>query len=100
MEIKWWYEPKSNTPKEQCPCCDYISLPERWTYLICPICFWEDEYGIDVDNIDEISWPNHISLREARENFKDFWACDKNMIKNVISIEERKKYTKRERSIN
>ncbi len=38
-----WYEPADPTPRHQCPCCDYISLPERGNYLICRICFWEDD---------------------------------------------------------
>ena len=87
-----WYEPEDSTPREQCPCCDYISLPERGNYLICPICFWEDD-GQDIDELDVSSGPNHgVTLREGRANFTEFGACEKDMVKHVISVEERKKF--------
>ena len=80
-----WYVPEDPTPREQCPCCDFISLAERGNYLICKVCFWEDN-GQDIDELDEHSGPNHITLREARSNFKEFGACDKNML---IDVSER-----------
>ena len=83
-----WYEPEDPTPREPCPCCDYISLPERNNYLICPVCFWEDD-GMDLDELDEVSGPNHITLREARANFAEFGACDCKMIENVLPVEKR-----------
>ncbi|EDY84488.1 hypothetical protein VDG1235_4119 [Verrucomicrobiia bacterium DG1235] len=92
-----WYEPEDPTPREHCPCCDYISLPERGNYLICPICFWEDD-GQDLEEIDDESGPNNgITLREGRKNFEEFGACEKEMLKYVISKEERSEfeYTKR-----
>lgn len=94
-----WYEPEDSTPREQCPCCDYISLPERGNYLICPICFWEDN-GQDIDKLDVSSAPNHgITLREGRANFAEFGACEKEMIKHVISVEERKKFKRKIRNL-
>lgn len=75
----------------QCPCCDYFTLGERAGYEICPICFWEDD-GIDLDDIDEHSGSNHISLREGRNNFEKFGACDSSMIKNVLTESERQKF--------
>ena len=90
--MNWkWYKPKSSKPKHQCPCCDYISLPERGSYLICPICFWEDD-GIDVNELDIHSGPNHMTLREGRENFMKYGACDLKMVKNVISETKREKF--------
>ena len=86
-----WYRPTDPTPTEQCPCCDYISLSERGQYLICPICFWEDE-GLDIDTPDEYSGPNHGTLRKARKNFEEFGACDKQMVVNVIPVVDRKQY--------
>lgn len=86
-----WYEPKNPTPREQCPCCDYFSLPERNNYLICPVCFWEDD-GQDLDKLDEVSGPNHITLREGRKTFIMFGACEKDMTKNVVSEKERSKF--------
>jgi len=83
----------------QCPCCDYYTLSERFWYIICPVCFWEDDW-IDINNLDEISSPNNITLREWRLNFTKYWACDINMKKNVIPIIERNKYKYIFRDIN
>ena len=94
-----WYEPNDITPREQCPCCDYISLPERGNYLICPICFWEDD-GQDIDKLDDPSGPNHgITLREGRSNFEEFGACEIGMVEHVISVEERKRFKREIREI-
>lgn len=90
---KFWYSPKDLTPKHQCPCCDYISLPERDSYLICPICFWEDE-GVNWDNrLDDFSGANKgLTLRKARKNFTVFGVCDKKMSRYILSKEQRKNY--------
>lgn len=90
-KLRKWYEPKDSTPREQCPCCDYFSLPERYTYLICPICFWEDE-DQDLDKLDEDSGPNHMPLREGRKNFKELGACSPKNVQHVYPESERKKY--------
>ena len=95
-----WHEPADPTPQHQCPCCDYITLPERGNYLICPVCFWEDD-GQDVEALDQSSGPNHgISLRQGRANFKRFGACEEAMVKNVLPVEERKRFENRAREIN
>lgn len=84
-----WYAPKDPTPRHQCPCCDYVTLPERGNYLICPVCFWEDD-GQDHDRLDVRSGPNHgITLRQGRENFKEFGACEEDMVKHVCSADKR-----------
>jgi len=93
MEVKGKYK-----PQEPCPCCDYVTLPDRGSYFICPICFWEDD-GMDIDNLDEYCDPNHMTLREARRNFKEFGACEKEMLKNVISIEAREAFIYKPRNI-
>lgn len=89
-------EPQGN--ELQCPCCDYFTLGERGEYQICPICFWEDD-GVDITNLDEQSWSNHITLREGRSNFKKFGACNKAMIKNVLTEADRKKFKFEQREI-
>lgn len=94
-----WYEPEDSTPREQCPCCDYISLPERGNYLICPICFWEDD-GQDINELDISSATNHdITLREGRANFLKFGAFEESMVKHVISIEERTAFKRKIRNL-
>lgn len=82
---------KDNMIKKQCPCCDYFTLDSRNDYEICPICFWEDD-GLEINNLDEISLPNRITLKQWRENFLTYWACDKEMIDNVLKENQRKKY--------
>jgi hypothetical protein len=81
----------------QCPCCDYFTLERRSEYDICPICFWEDN-GIDLDELDSHSGPNHMTLREGRQNFTRLGVCDIKMKKYVVKKEERLifKYLKRE----
>ena len=94
-----WYSPKDPTPREQCPCCDHISLAERGNYLICRVCFWEDD-GQDVDQLDMPSGPNHgVTLREGRRNFREFGACERAMLKHVAGKEERMQFEYRPRNL-
>jgi hypothetical protein len=79
-----------------CPCCDYITLPRRAEYEICPVCFWEDD-GLDIDDLDTVSGPNHITLREARVNFGSFGACDDASRLHVLPEGKRRAYARRPR---
>lgn len=73
--------------KESCPCCGNYTIPISNSDnlhnigFICPVCFWEIDVFIKSD--DDYSSSNHITLKEARENYIAFGACDKNMVKNV-----------------
>ena len=99
MKKPQWYKLEDPIYREQCPCCNYISLPERGDYLICLICFWEND-GQDIDELDVSSGPNHDrTLREGRINFKTFGACEKDMVKNVVSIDNRKEFEQQPREI-
>lgn len=74
---------ESTSNKEiYCPCCDYDTFKnvERYSYAICPICFWEDD-PFQLDEPEE-EGSNHVSLNQARINFAIFQACEKEMIKN------------------
>jgi len=93
-----WYEPDDPAPREICPCCDYLSLPERGNDLICPICFWEDDGG-DVDALDRRSGPNHVTLREGRDNFEKYGACDEAMVKHVLPEKQRIKFKREPRNL-
>ena len=71
--------------KYQCYCCGYYSLeenPEDPTFEICPICFWEND-PIQNSDIDYFGGANHISLREARENYIKIGAMSEQFKKNV-----------------
>jgi len=72
----------------QCPCCDYYSLEARGSFEICPICYWEDD-GQDLDELEKVSGPNHMSLRQGRENFEQIGACDHAAVALVLSPSER-----------
>jgi hypothetical protein len=94
-----WYEPADPTPRHQCPCCDYVSLPERGNYLICKICYWEDD-GQDLDRLDDESGPNYgITLRQGRQNFAQFGASDPKMLKHVLPRVERERYVRMVRHV-
>ena len=94
------YEPKDRTPRHRCPCCDYITLPERGKFLVCRICFWEDD-GLDIDPLDEPSGANNgITLREGRANFAEFGACEREMLRHVIPAGKRSEYEHRPRIVD
>jgi len=72
----------------QCPCCDFFSLEKRASYDICPVCYWEDD-GQDLDALDVVSGPNHITLRAGRESFSRCGASDPAAVSLVLSAAER-----------
>lgn len=67
-----------------CPCCGYMtfSVRQNGTYDICPVCFWEDD-PIQLADPDYEGGANRVSLRQGQLNFKEYGACEKEMIKNV-----------------
>lgn len=71
---------EANTKKYACPCCGYKTYSEypNGTYLICPVCFWEDD-PVQLDNPDFAGGANPLSLRESQKNFVSFGACDEGM---------------------
>lgn len=80
-------------------------MDERGGYDICPVCFWEDDAYIVIGDgeikgvlvegeasdaellsglIDVPSGANHgLTLRQGRENYRNFGACEKSMKKHV-----------------
>lgn len=66
-----------------CPCCgNYTFTEEPGSFDICPVCYWEDD-AVQNDNEDLSGGANKVSLREARENYKKFGACEERFISNV-----------------
>lgn len=61
-----------------CPCCGYMTLNQKppGTYLICPICFWEDDGEQGYSS-------NQVSLRQAQRNFVEFGACERSWLNDV-----------------
>ncbi|WP_211841510.1 CPCC family cysteine-rich protein [Saccharopolyspora antimicrobica] len=70
-----------------CPCCGFVTLPERGGYELCSLCFWED----DDHDADEVrGGPNgSLSLTEARHNFRTMGACDERCTQFTSSAPER-----------
>lgn len=87
----------------QCGCCDYYSLAERGKCLVCPVCFWEDDYdcvnedGVFLDVKSDLN--NDLTLREARHNFRAYGAWLEEYSNLVINAEERNKLKHSPRSI-
>lgn len=61
-----------------CPCCGYLTLNQEppGTYLICPICFWEDDAEQGYSS-------NRVSLRQAQRNFIEYGACEREWLQDV-----------------
>jgi len=56
-----------------CPCCRHRTLGTRGDYVICPVCFWEDDGS---DDLDGVGGPNgDLTLAQARHNYAAFGAC-------------------------
>ena len=70
--------------KYKCPCCGFYTVDEkpRGNYDICPVCFWEDD-PLQLEDETYEGGANRVSLRLARENFAEFGACEREMIKFV-----------------
>jgi len=91
-----WYAPEDPTSRHQCPCCDYFTLPERGSYLICPVCYWEDYPALDPLVFDDLrlsSGLNHgEDLRGGRENFLEFGACSRAVLEHVCDADKRARF--------
>jgi hypothetical protein len=66
-----------------CPCCGYLVHDEGpGSYLICPICFWEDD-------LVQLRWPryaggaNKASLVEAQRTYARLGACEERLLDAV-----------------
>jgi hypothetical protein len=47
------------------------------------VCFWEDD-ALNVEKPDEnVGGPNHVSLNEARANFREFGAAERKDLAHV-----------------
>lgn len=60
-----------------CPCCGSLALsePPPGTFEICGTCRWEDD-DFQFENPDAGEGANHVSLREARENYRKYGIGD------------------------
>ena len=72
-----------NLVKIQCPCCGYYTHESEAVgdplFEICPVCFCQ--YDIVAHNQpDRIIGANHISLNDAKENYKKYGICEQRFI--------------------
>lgn len=59
-----------------CLCCGYKTISsEGADYLICPICYWEDD-PIAYGDADFAGGANTVSLNQAKANFSAFGASE------------------------
>lgn len=70
-----------DSPGLSCPCCRALTLRERGGFLLCEVCFWEDDGQDDLDADDVRGGPNGaLSLSQARENFARCGASDERFL--------------------
>lgn len=63
-------------PRLQCPCCGYFTVVSNDEVIvdICDVCFWQ--YDKVAHNKPDISiGANHVSLKDARENYRRYGVC-------------------------
>jgi hypothetical protein len=84
LEHRYVHAVRQDGVKYQCPCCGYKTLDERGGYDICPVCFWEDD-GQDeaYAALNHPFSPNHMSLAQARENYRRIGACEERLLQFV-----------------
>ncbi|AHJ13318.1 CPCC family cysteine-rich protein [Sulfurospirillum multivorans] len=70
--------------KYKCPCCGYYTFGEKpnGSYVICPVCFWEDDF-MQLEDSTYGAGANEFSLLRAQRNFKLFGASEKEMVIHV-----------------
>jgi len=66
--------------KRKCACCGYFTITE--IKETCPVCFWEEDFYQE-QNMDDDGCPNSVSLREAKENFREFGAVEERFKEQV-----------------
>jgi Cysteine-rich CPCC len=52
------------------------------TFDLCPVCFWEDD-PVQFDDHDYEGGANKVSLNEARKNFREFGAAERQFVDKV-----------------
>lgn len=67
--------------KYTCFICGYRTLDARCDWDICPICFWEDD--VWVENEDDSSPANGMTVSEAQARFIQIGAVSEDMVQHV-----------------
>lgn len=74
----------------KCPCCGYKTIESEKQYLICKVCYWEED-GTREDN--QYSSVNHMTLKEAKVNYRSIGAVSE-MFEEEVDKEASMKYAK------
>jgi hypothetical protein len=80
-EQEFYWSPVPASPvKHPCPCCGYQTLrePPPGTWQTCQVCWWTDDPE-QFENPTFDGGPNHVSLRQARKNFRRHGVSDKRL---------------------
>lgn len=78
--------------KIKCPCCGYYTIEgdDEVIVDICPICYWQYD-AMSHNDINKKSGANGITLKEARQNYKKYKVCKKDLKRYVRKpLEEEK----------
>ncbi|VTR99014.1 CPCC family cysteine-rich protein [Tuwongella immobilis] len=59
-----------------CPACGHLTIETQHDWDICPVCFWEDDVGLN--GRDDVTSPANrdMSLAQAQANYYRFGAID------------------------
>ncbi|MEV0992314.1 CPCC family cysteine-rich protein [Streptomyces sp. NPDC049949] len=66
-----------------CIVCGNLTVSVPGNHEICPVCGWQDDGGDYRDPDRYVGGPNHVTLREARENYRAFGASERRRIDRV-----------------
>lgn len=75
-----------------CPCCSYQTIKERGQYMICPVCFWEDDGSNDINHYSSV---NYMTLLEGMDNFNKY-ACVTEASIKTVNPDVKKRYLRNE----
>lgn len=70
-----------NTGRQKCPCCEYFTVDSDDEVIvdICEVCFWQYDW-IAHKYPERNTGANHISLLQAKQNYKRFGVCKQEML--------------------
>jgi len=73
-----------NGYRRACPCCSHRTLADLCpgSFEVCPVCDWEDDL-IQFEDPELCGGANRVSLRQARENYLQFGACERQALSHV-----------------
>lgn len=67
-----------------CIVCGALTIEVPGSYEICPNCYWEDD-PVQAESPNSPTGSNHLSLNEARNNYRRFGVVEEKFIFHVRS---------------